>query len=565
MIENSMENQIEAAFQFLDMLRGDPKQMNDENWHNEDFTAQWPIKVYQGLNRIALPDPSNWWQVGSDSHTKVASDNDDRTTENISSSFKKLSDILAKSYLISKIKWQHGGTILSSPQRPGLVWPNSNIVTRRPIASGGAMYPTQIYLCVHNRVIKSETSSNQYGIYHYNPANHELVELEAHVSASRIYRAIERKVDFERHQYSVEVPPIVAIFTDRFCQNMVKYANFAYRLGSVDLGVLVGRMVGFAASEFENCKLSVDFDDVKVAQICQLDIREEGINALLCLGECMQFKKDEELNADYCYIQNDLVQYRGTLPKLPKSLMNVHLLASESGLVPPEDLIDGVDYAASVAKSISLSSVPEQNLSLPQLVKRSSEGALFTGESISTEQLSIILKKVTSDLLLYKNIYDHASSNHIELYCAIESVTLERGEGIVPPSWYRYNAQFHELEPTAITEQKPSTILQEAMHLDTANISLSALSIHIVSNTKLRSDPRVVRGYRVQQMLIGMVVDSITKWSAHLNIGSHPYLGFDVTVIDKMYGLLGTEMGVHAQVMLGKSRPSGTLGCTVCL
>jgi hypothetical protein len=79
--------------------------------------------------------------------------------------------------------------------------------------------------------------------------------------------------------------------------------------------------------------------------------------------------------------------------------------------------------------------------------------------------------------------------------------------------------------------------------------------VHPAADRDFRLAGRGVRGYREQQLGVGVAVEAVTLAAAAAGLGSHPLLGFDVARLDRRYGLAGGSRSVLAQVCVGAVRP----------
>ncbi|HEU4766847.1 MAG TPA: SagB family peptide dehydrogenase, partial [Pyrinomonadaceae bacterium] len=235
---------VDDAFEFACRLRADPMQMNDPDEPVEPSDAPWSVKVYEGGDRLPLAGAGPWWLRSPET--------DELMTQ--------LGALLFKTVGCSRVRWQPGGTVLSSPQHPELVWPKSQLSLRRPVPSGGAMYPTEVYVAAPLPQPAGPT------VYHYDPARHELTNLGQRSVAASLRKALGLADD-------APLNPFALVLTHRFGKNLHKYKNFAYRLGAVDVGVVLGRFVSCAGEVFRDIRVQVDFDDAVLNGMCGLDGR----------------------------------------------------------------------------------------------------------------------------------------------------------------------------------------------------------------------------------------------------------------------------------------------------
>lgn len=156
---------------------------------------------------------------------------------------------------------------LSYGVNPGESLPNGG--RRRPVASGGGLYPLEIYVIadVHDR--------GQKGLYHYNVHHHGLEELRAAVSRSDLQR-LGRQADL-----LVEAPAVVLI-TSLFWRSRFKYGLRGYRFAVLEAGALIQQM-SLVAQSFDLGVLPFAglYDDV-VEELCEIDgVDESFLNAVI--------------------------------------------------------------------------------------------------------------------------------------------------------------------------------------------------------------------------------------------------------------------------------------------
>lgn len=77
------------------------------------------------------------------------------------------------------------------------------------------------------------------------------------------------------------------------------------------------------------------------------------------------------------------------------------------------------------------------------------------------------------------------------------------------------------------------------------NLLQVPICLHVAGNRDHRKRQLGYRGYRIQQMEAGMLVQRLLLVATGLDMGSHPLLGFDVNVCDDIY-----KEGLHEKTML---------------
>src|SRR5262245_30083405 len=185
---------VEDAYEFACRLRADPMLMNDPGEPVEPADASWSVKVYEGGERLSLAGAGPWWLRSQ------SDESDDPLVQ--------LGRLLFKTVSCSRVRWQPGGTVLSSPQHPELVWYRAHLSLRRPVPSGGAMYPTEVYVA----------APVSHAVYHYDPARHELTSLGHSRVAASLRTGLKLAED-------APLSPFALVLTHRFCKNLHKYKN----------------------------------------------------------------------------------------------------------------------------------------------------------------------------------------------------------------------------------------------------------------------------------------------------------------------------------------------------
>ncbi|HEU4711114.1 MAG TPA: SagB family peptide dehydrogenase [Pyrinomonadaceae bacterium] len=521
---------VDDAFEFACKLRADPMGMNDPSEPIERSDATGPVKVYEGGDRVTLTGAGPWWLQSQ--------------TEQSTDLMARLGALLFKSVGCSRVRWQAGGTVLSSPQHPELVWPRSQLSVRRPVPSGGAMYPTEVYVAAPLSTPAGPT------VYHYDPARHELTNLVQPRVATSLRSALGMADD-------APLSPFALVLTHRFGKNLHKYRNFAYRLGAVDVGVVLGRFVACSSEGFNGVKVHVDFDDAILNDLCRINGLDESAYAVILLGEPQPVTP---VDGQCCTPPLPRMLDRGIPPKPSSLFAAMHTAACrrqrlDGKLVDPEaeETLD-----ENLPSQTDLTYLPQDREDLhvdnKALFCRTSNGSWFTGETLEPDVLATVLRRTHEAITTLKIASRDRGLPVVRLYCSVERVAQ------IDPGWYRYLPGKHALALVGAGRTvSPAAELQAALYAATVDVERSAFSLHVATVIDFRADPRGVRAYRVQQLLVGAAIEAATRWSAAMGIGSHPLHGFDARRVDGQYGLIGNPFGVQAQVSIGKARWSGAL------
>ncbi|MDT0266508.1 SagB/ThcOx family dehydrogenase [Streptomyces sp. DSM 44915] len=139
---------------------------------------------------------------------------------------------------------------------------------RRPVASGGGLYPLELYL------VADVTGSGRKGLYHYYVHDHVLEEVRAEVTTEEL-RELGAQPDL------VAAAPAIVLINGLFWRNRFKYRLRGYRFALLEAGAviqqltLVAQSFGWGVVPFAGL-----YDDV-VERLCEIDgVDESFLNAV---------------------------------------------------------------------------------------------------------------------------------------------------------------------------------------------------------------------------------------------------------------------------------------------
>lgn len=483
------------ARQFAHALRVRPREINPEDWSVDWADGPWPVKVYSGGQRLPMR--------GARDPVLTA-----------------LGRVLFGSFAITRVRFDPSGGLPASPDNPVPHAP-SRFVQRRPVPSGGAMYPTEVYV-LHRDLNR---------LYHYDPYRHELVDLRHPAPAGSLWSVL-----------AEPLPQALVILTNRFWKNFYKYGDFAYRLGAVDVGVALGRTLRLGTTTFGQTRVRTDFDDQAVNTALGLDGDAESAYAAVLLGTT---ESSTDLSAPSCSAapHAPAVLERSRTIKRSARFDAMHRAARSSRRHTPSR-----SGSPAVARAAHPLPPPrEVDPTDPDtLTRRTSNGRLFTGAQLSATDLSTVLHHTARASAGLCSASADRLGTDVELHCAVHRVAD------VPSGWYVFrDGALHPVGKEA--DRDAAGTLQRTLFADTVNIELAGFTVH-PSARDTPATPGAARDYREQQLAVGVAVEAVTLLAAAVGLGSHPFLGFDAATIDDAYGLTGTGHGVHAQVCVGAVR-----------
>lgn len=412
---------------------------------------------------------------------------------------------------------------------------------RRFVPSGGALYPNECYLYLKLEELPT-------GIYHYDVAHHQLVLLREGNYDSYLERSLGNRCDLAACFGMVFVSTI-------FWKNFFKYHNFSYRLQGLDTGVLLGQILEVAKRFGFATGVYFQFLDQAIHHLLGLSAQEESVYAVLPLSTESSFwfpKKDDQVHTfsadDICKEisqlshQHDvrsqkMVEYP-MLVRINKACFQESTRSFQE--LQPENMIKQEGQVFLLPKGERLS---YDLVSACQA--RYSCGSDFVLQKISQQQLSTLLQEETTSFS-YLNDLDGTQENgstRVALFGCLYGV-----EGI-PDGAYQYASSLHALRPIRLGDQRLA--LQQGMSLYNVNLCQVPLCLHVVGDRAHLVEQLGYRGYRIQQMEAGMLVQRILLAASALGLGGHPLLGFEARLCDEIYQLKATGITSLIQIPVG--------------
>ncbi|WP_106769286.1 SagB family peptide dehydrogenase [Paenibacillus faecalis] len=428
--------------------------------------------------------------------------------------------------------------------------PTTNLLQmyRRFAPSGGALYPNELYVYLKIEDLPA-------GVYHYDVAHHRLVLLREGHFDSYLARALGDRYDTPACFGTVFV-------TTMFWKNFFKYNNFSYRLQGLDAGTLIGQLLevakrfGFTSGVFfqyldraVNHLLGITEQEESVYAVIPLSVepalswfahrnwREEGVTPITATNLCRELPR---LQHDH-YVKSRRVKDFPMLTQMNEaSLLESFLPVARIREQPALHSEDPVVYLPNVDR-LSYDLAPVSR-------KRYSPNSDFMLGKVSQEQLALLLVEATASYR-YLNDLDEAHETfdpRVSLYVCLYNV-----EGI-PEGAYQYDSKAHVLR--ALRHGDHRLKLQLGMPSDNVNLLQVPLCFHIVGDKEHLTTEMGYRGYRIQQMEAGMLVQRLLLAASAIGFGGHPLLGFDVGLSDEIYKITTKELTSLIQVPVGPYR-----------
>ena len=180
--------------------------------------------------------------------------------------------------------------------------------------------------------------------------------------------------------------------------------------------------------------------------------------------------------------------------------------------------------------------------------KRFSPDMDFIMGKISQLELANLLHEAT-DSFSYRNDLEAAHQKQ-EPRVSL-NVCLYNVEGI-PNGAYQYDSITHALHQVHLGDQR--LLLQSGMSLYNVNLLQVPLCFHVTGVKDYYKNTLGYRGYRIQQMEAGMLVQRLLLSAAAIGMGGHPLLGYDSNLSDKIYELDSQGKTSLIQIPIGPYR-----------
>ncbi|MDQ0216069.1 SagB-type dehydrogenase family enzyme [Oikeobacillus pervagus] len=416
---------------------------------------------------------------------------------------------------------------------------------RRFVPSGGALYPNELYVYLKLKDLPD-------GLYHYDVAHHNLVLLRKGNFDSYIERALGHGCDISSCFGTVFV-------TTMFWKNFFKYNHFSYRLQGLDAGVLIGQLLevskrfGFASGVY------FQFLDRALNHLIGLPEQEESVYAVIPLSV-----EPTNWSPKISAREGDV-----TAKELSQELTAIHhQYLQRSQKIVEYPLITKMNEASMLESTHSFQKIQstkekmgtENNVqALPNGKQFSTDLASFCRERFSPEmdfvlgkvskhQLATLLQEATSSFTYRNDLEDAHTKNEprVSIYGCFYNV-----KGIANGA-YSYDSTAHSLRQINLGDHRLQ--LQNGMTGHNVNLIQVPICLHVVGNKDYIKTRFGYRGYRIQQMEAGMLIQRLLIAAATLGMGGHPLLGFDAKLCDDIYKLDTQEKTSLIQIPIGPYR-----------
>ncbi|MYL51669.1 SagB/ThcOx family dehydrogenase [Halobacillus litoralis] len=412
---------------------------------------------------------------------------------------------------------------------------------RRFVPSGGGLYPSELYI-----YLKMEDVPN--GIYHYDAAHHRLLLIREGNYDAYLTRALGHRCDGSQAQGFLFV-------TTMFWKNFFKYNSFSYRLQGLDAGALLGQWQEISSRAGFSSTVHFQFLDRPINHLLGLDEQEESIYAVV------PFTLQDHSFLGKNHVSSS--EWSGNIPEVKNShyQRSINVLEytfiekiNQQAMFDSPDQFELLKHKEDDDRNrYPIQPLPEVEPLAYDLAeacrKRHSPELDFINQTIPLKQLALLLKETVQPFST--DLYGKEDRSSLSIYGCFHGV-----EGL-PDGAYRYDAHTHSLIEIGRGDFRLS--LQKAMKVDNVNLHQVPICLHITGERTHYKKTFGYRGYRIQQMEAGMLLQRLLLTASALGMNGHPLLGYDGKACDRMYQLEGSGETTLIQIPVSYYQPRSWL------
>jgi SagB-type dehydrogenase family enzyme len=515
---------------FLHHLHFDTEKSAPPDWQVDWEDAPLPYKLYRGLPEITLSGDVPLTLKEREAHAKPT--------------LEELGHFLW--YVYGLTQYAQTAFIEDTGEKAAVSYAQ---LLRRFVPSGGALYPNELYVYIKLEDIPT-------GIYHYDVAHHRLLLLREGNHDFFLSRSLGNSCDLSDCFCTVFVSTV-------FWKNFYKYNNFSYRLQGLDAGVLIGQALEVANQMGFSSRVCYQFLDRSINHLLGLTEQDESVYAVIPLSinqsiNCV-YNNSKEIVSDTELTQEVPLLTHETYNR-SKRVIDYPMLRKMNGasLLETTNAFGKIRNDERVKADLGMEAImlpftePFSYDFASICRERHSPDMDFMMRKVSQMQFSTLLKETLS--LSYQNDLNDTYEKvepHVTLYGSFYNV-----EGI-PNGAYAYDKSAHALR--RITQGDFREFLQYGLTMPTVNLFQVPLCLHLVGDKDHLKKELGYRGYRIQQMEAGILLQRLLIVANALGMGGHPLLGFDVNQCDELYGINSSEKTSLIQIPVGPYRPRAWL------
>jgi SagB-type dehydrogenase family enzyme len=402
------------------------------------------------------------------------------------------------SYAPTRLRLATRAALLASFGGSGAGFPPLQHSVNRPVPSGGAYYPTELYAAVDG------DNSLPGGVYHYDAVHHTLEQLTTGDPRPGLRRAL-----------GTEPGPCTILVTCRLWKNEPKYRAFGYRLGCADTGAMVGQLMSGGPRA---ARVQFLFGDAPLGDLLGLDPALEAVYAAI---ELVVEKPGGQQGGGQPPIGPIDAPSTGLMVDRARSAIGhpaVRRIHDASQRITAAGAL-GADLAPAAQSNGNRIDLPEPIvIELSAGVPGRRSAVKFSPEALSAAELGTVLHHATTGCR--SDLPGTERASPVDAYCIVERV-----DGIAP-GVYWYDPAVHALVPRA--HQGPVRELLRAVRRDLDSGLWSAAACAYLF-ADLDGGLRAIgdRWYRIANLLGGIATQRACLAASAAGLACRPVLGFD--------------------------------------
>lgn len=416
---------------------------------------------------------------------------------------------------------------------------------RKGLASGGSLYPNELYLYIRN------VQTVPQGIYHYNSLHHELILLRK----GNFDIFLKDSTSLEINMEKFEIVFFISVVT---CKNFYKYNDFSYRLNGLDTGILIGQILFLAQNlRFKTSHVSYNFLDEAIHHLLGINKSEESIYALIFVStsDC------------YRHLHLNIQKKVKTLEDILKSISEINFSTNLKNFQQHTSkqltLLNDKSYLQALGKPIRATYKRwETNNQANSLILSSSSNFIKIIKKRLTPRYLITDKSIKKEVLLqcilqtYSLVYHHLSDINYQKF-PIDSYLYLNNVDHLKKGLYKFSFKtkdFFLIKPGDFSFELSEYSFDP--HIDYSKIPVY---IHLAGSLKNFLKKYGIRGYRMLHMLAGSLISRLQLIGVELNLGCQLELSFEAKKIEQLYNL--KNQNILMQIPLGYySHPNSFTG-----
>lgn len=399
---------------------------------------------------------------------------------------------------------------------------------RRGSASGGGLYPTQLYLICGGDPLPA-------GVYRYDPGHHRLIPLRRGDARAALATAANQSLDAPAQCYLV--------LTTDLWQNCFKYSNFGYHVCTQDVGAMLGTIRLVSKAFGISCRTRLRFDDAAIGNIVGAQAGQEFPLAIVAMGH-----GDEHPRATTTVMTTPVIRprQRSRYVAIPSAIIELH----RATVLRVEDvaIAEGAISTSGQDKSSPFDTTLLDRLPAVLLDRRSAWGSMRSFTPLSADRLHDLVAFVGRYGCAPDAIEDDAvPTGSIELIVqSLNVVGLDAGG-------YRWNPSEGSCERI---EGSSPVAWQSTYAMLNYNLDEAACLIFVTGDLGCMIEQHGARGYRVLNARIGMIAQLAYTAAAALSLECGVVLGARAQLVKRLMAMPASREVMLAIYVGGLTTPS---------